>query len=83
MGMTSDGEDVDIGARLFSNPPADYGSLVNEQVAGTTWENGDDLADTFVNRNAHVYGRSSNGKRNQGTLKKMLSTTSRVVKKKQ
>ena len=79
MGMTKDGEDVDAGARLFSNPPADYGSMVNEQVADSTWENGDELADTFVNRNAYVYGRSSNGKRDQGTLKKMLSTTSRVV----
>lgn len=74
----SDGE-MDSGARIFSNPAGDYGSMVSEQVADSTWENGDELANTYVNRNAYVYGRESNGRRDEKTFKKMLSTTSRVV----
>lgn len=79
MDMQAEDGEVDGGARLFSNPPADYGSMVNEQVADSTWESGDELADTYVNRNAYVYGRNSNGKRDKKTLQKMLSSTSRVV----
>lgn len=70
---------IDGAARIFSNPPADYGSMVNEQVADSTWEDGNELATTYINRNAYVYGRNSNGERNEETLKKMLATTSRVV----
>lgn len=79
LSMESEDEEVDSGARLFSNPPADYGSMVNEQVADSNWEDGDELAQTFMNRNAYIYGRNSNGKKSGETLKKMLSTTSRVV----
>lgn len=79
LAMEVEDEGVDSGARIFSNPPADYGSMVNEQVADSTWENGDELASTYVSRNAYVYGRNSNGKRSEATFKKVLSTTSRVV----
>ncbi|PXF40575.1 Magnesium-chelatase subunit H [Gracilariopsis chorda] len=74
----TDGE-VDTGARLFSNPPGDYGSMVNEQVADSTWESGDELAETFLSRNAYIYGRDKGGKRDEVTFRTMLSTTSRVV----
>lgn len=77
--MDKEGGDVDAGARLFSNPPADYGSMVNEQVADSAWENGDELANTYMNRNAYVYGRNNTGRKSEATLKKMLSTTSRIV----
>eukprot|EP00178_Gracilaria_changii_P019984 TRINITY_DN57_c1_g2_i1.p1 TRINITY_DN57_c1_g2~~TRINITY_DN57_c1_g2_i1.p1 ORF type:complete len:1335 (-),score=234.98 TRINITY_DN57_c1_g2_i1:2561-6565(-) len=79
LNMAAGDEDVDGGARLFSNPPGDYGSMVNEQVADSTWESGDELAETFMERNSYVYGRDQNGKRDSQTLRKMLSTTSRVV----
>lgn len=79
LSMEGEGEDMDSGARLFSNPAGDYGSMVNEQVAESTWENGDELADTYVRRNAFMYGRNSNGKQSEATLRKVLSTTSRVV----
>lgn len=72
-------ENVDSGGRLFSNPPADYGSMVNEQVADSSWENGDELANTYVSRNAYMYGRNNNGKQSEATLRKVLSTTSRIV----
>lgn len=79
LSLSAEDEEVDSGARLFSNPPADYGSMVNEQVAESTWEQGDELAATFVSRNAYVYGRNNRGKRSEATFKKVLSTTSRVV----
>lgn len=79
LNISADDEDVDSGARLFSNPPADYGSMVNEQVADSSWEQGDELATTFVSRNAYVYGRNSSGRRSEATFKKVLATTSRIV----
>ena len=44
-------------ARLFSNPAGDYGSMVNERVGTSSWENGDELGDTWASRNAYSYGR--------------------------
>lgn len=35
-------------ARLFSNPAGDYGSMVNERVGAGSWENGDELGDTWA-----------------------------------
>ena len=53
MGMNSDGEDVDAGARLFSNAPVVYESMVNEQVTDSKWEKRDKRSDTFVKQNAN------------------------------
>ena len=44
-------------ARLFSNPAGDYGSMVNERVGSSQWENGSELGDTWASRNAFSYGR--------------------------
>ena len=44
-------------ARLFSNPAGDYGSMVNERVGASTWENGDELGDTWSSRNSYSYGK--------------------------
>lgn len=73
------GDADDSKARLFSNPAGDYGSMVNEQVADGTWEDGDELAATFAGRNAFVYGRGVNGRRDDGALQSLLKTTGRVV----
>jgi magnesium chelatase subunit H len=45
------------GARLFSNPAGDYGSMVNERVGASNWESGAELGDTWASRNAFSYGR--------------------------
>ena len=45
------------GARLFSNPAGDYGSMVNERVGAASWESGAELGDTWASRNAFSYGR--------------------------
>ena len=67
-------------ARLFSNPPGDYGSMVNERVGASDWESGDELGDTWVARNAFSYGRGSErGTPRPELLQSLLATTERVV----
>ncbi|KAL3147924.1 Magnesium chelatase, variant 2 [Trebouxia sp. C0010 RCD-2024] len=67
-------------ARLFSNPAGDYGSMVNERVGSSQWENGSELGDTWASRNAFSYGRGSErGTARPELLEALLSTTDRVV----
>lgn len=66
-------------ARLFSNPAGDYGSLVNDQVVASNWENGDELADTWQGRNAFSFGRKDKGESRQEILNQLLQTTEQVV----
>ncbi len=66
-------------ARLFSNPAGDYGSLVNDQVVASTWESGDDLAQTWQGRNAFSYGRQDKGQARPEVLQTLLKTTDRIV----
>lgn len=46
-------------ARLFSNPPGDYGSMVNERVGAGNWDQGAELGETWVSRNAFSYGKGA------------------------
>lgn len=72
-------------ARLFSNPPGDYGSMVNEVVGTGDWSESESLGETWTGRNAFSYGRSEGtGVGTAGTarpqvLDKLLETTERVV----
>ena len=73
-------------ARLFSNPPGDYGSMVNEVVGTGDWEDESSLGETWKGRNAFSYGRNegSGAGGQKGTarpevLDKLLATTERVV----
>lgn len=72
-------------ARLFSNPPGDYGSMVNEVVGSGDWDNSDSLGEIWKGRNSYSYGRKEGGGGvRSGTwrpevLDKLLSTTDRVV----
>ena len=70
-------------ARLFSNPPGDYGSMVNEVVGSGDWEESESLGETWKSRNNFSYGRSEGGV-NTGiarpeVLDLLLKTTDRVV----
>jgi hypothetical protein len=49
------------GARLFSNPAGDYGSMVNERVGASNWEDGDELGNTWVSRNAFRWVAANGG----------------------
>ena len=72
-------------ARLFSNPPGDYGSMVNEVVGTGDWSESEALGEQFVARNSFSYGRGEGtGVGTAGTarpkvLDKLLQTTERVV----
>ena len=66
-------------ARLFSNPAGDFGSLVNDQVVDGDWESGDELANTWKNRNVFSYGRKDKGQARPEILTKLLATSERIV----
>jgi magnesium chelatase subunit H len=73
-------------ARLFSNPPGDYGSMVNEVVGSGDWDESESLGETWKSRNAFSYGRnegagsgSKAGTARPEVLDKLLATTERVV----
>ncbi|MEM8612893.1 MAG: cobaltochelatase subunit CobN, partial [Cyanobacteria bacterium P01_H01_bin.105] len=68
-----------VSARLFSNPAGDYGSLVNDRVTDSNWESGDELADTWRDRNAFSYGRGDKGQARPEVLNTLLQSTGRIV----
>jgi magnesium chelatase subunit H len=71
-------------ARLFSNPPGDYGSMVNEVVGTGEWEESESLGETWKGRNVFSYGRNEGDVAKTGiarpaVLDKLLQTTERIV----
>jgi len=83
--LQNDGVKERSAARLFSNPPGDYGSMVNEVFGSSNWSNDEDLGDLWQSRNVFSYGRnegdggSSAGTERPKVLEKLLSTTERIV----
>lgn len=77
--MSADGLE-NTTARLFSNPPGDYGSMVNERVGTSEWEDGRELGETWASRNAFSYGKGGErGAARPEILQALLRTTERVV----
>ena len=68
-----------VSARLFSNPAGDFGSLVNDQVVDSSWQNGDELADTWRSRNVFSYGRQDKGQARPEVLNQLLQTSEIIV----
>ncbi len=66
-------------ARLFSNPAGDFGSMVNERVVDGNWESGDELGDTWRDRNVFSYGRQDKGKARPFVLTQLLHSCDRIV----
>jgi len=66
-------------ARLFTQQPGQYGTYVDDMVEDSAWETDDDLAQTFVRRNAYAYGGGRNGQHVPQTLTRLLRTVSRVA----
>ncbi|MGK7943727.1 MAG: magnesium chelatase subunit H [Microcystaceae cyanobacterium] len=66
-------------ARLFSNPSGDFGSLVNDQVVDGNWENSDELANTWQQRNSFSYGRKDKGQARPEILQQLLQTSEQIV----
>ena len=81
--LEADGVDRSA-ARLFSNPPGDYGSMVNEVVGTGDWDDTESLGETWKGRNVFSYGRNEGGATKSGTarpevLDKLLESTERIV----
>jgi magnesium chelatase subunit H len=66
-------------ARLFSNPAGDFGSLVNDQVTAANWESGEELGQTWQDRNSFSYGRQDKGQARPEVLQTLLKSCDRVV----
>jgi len=66
-------------ARLFSNPAGDFGSMVNERVTDGNWESGDELGNTWRDRNAFSYGRQDKGRARPEVLMQLLQKCDRIV----
>ena len=71
-------------ARLFSNPPGDYGNMVNEVVGTGDWDETESLGEVWRGRNVFSYGRNEGNSVSAGTarpeiLDKLLATTERIV----
>lgn len=66
-------------ARLFSNPAGDFGSLVNDQVTAANWESGQELGQTWQDRNAFSYGRQDKGQARPEVLQTLLKSCDRIV----
>ncbi|GKY95621.1 hypothetical protein MPSEU_000523400 [Mayamaea pseudoterrestris] len=84
MELLESGVSERVAARLFSNPPGDYGSMVNEVVGTGDWEDKDALGEIWQSRNSFSYGRGEGsieaaGRARPEVLDKLLSTTERVV----
>jgi magnesium chelatase subunit H len=66
-------------ARLFSNPAGDFGSLVNDQVVEGNWENEQELAKTWEQRNVFSYGRQDKGQARPEVLQQLLKTSESII----
>jgi magnesium chelatase subunit H len=78
LSLKSQGVD-NASARLFSNPAGDFGSLVNDRVTDGNWESGDELGDTWRDRNVFSYGRKDKGQARPEVLTQLLQTSDRIV----
>uniref|UniRef100_A0A7S0W095 CobN/magnesium chelatase domain-containing protein n=1 Tax=Hemiselmis tepida TaxID=464990 RepID=A0A7S0W095_9CRYP len=80
LALLDEGEDFDgATARIFSNPPGEFGSLVNERVTDSSWEEESALGETWASRNSFSFGKGGRGVDRRNTLDKLMKTTSQVV----
>jgi len=66
-------------ARIFSNPPGEFGSMVNERVSDGSWEDEGELGETWASRNSYSFGRAGRGVERRKTLDALMKTTTQVV----
>jgi len=67
------------GTRIFSNAAGEFGSLVNERVSAGSWEETDELGETWAQRNAFAFGRGQRGVQRRGVLDALLSSSGSMV----
>lgn len=67
-------------ARLFSNPPGEFGSMVNEQIGSGEWKESNELGNTWETRNSFSYGKGNEkGIARPEVLSLLLSKTDRII----
>ncbi len=59
--------------RVFSNADGAYGSNVNHLLDSGTWDDEDELAETYTQRKCFAYGRGGKPARQQALLQSMLA----------
>ncbi len=59
--------------RVFSNAEGSYGANVNLMIDGSTWTDGDDLADSFERQKGFAYGRTGAPVRQAALFKSALA----------
>jgi len=78
--LQAEGESVEAStARIFSNPPGEFGSMVNERVSDGSWEDEGELGETWASRNSFSFGREGKGVPRRKTLDALMKTTTQVV----
>ncbi len=66
-------------ARLFTQAPGSYGSMVEELIEDSAWESEEDLDNMFVKRTSYAYGGNRYGDQQPQVLESLLGTVDRVV----
>ncbi len=66
-------------ARLFTQAPGSYGSMVEELIEDSAWESEDDLDNMFIKRTSYAYGGNRYGDQQPEILENLLGTVDRVV----
>jgi magnesium chelatase subunit H len=60
--------------RVFSNADGAYGANVNQLVESGTWQDEDELAESFSKRKCYAYGRTGSPLRQEELLKAVLAS---------
>ena len=66
-------------ARLFTQAPGSYGSMVEELIEDSAWESEEDLDNMFIKRTSYAYGGNRYGDQQPEILENLLGTVDRVV----
>ncbi len=61
-------------ARVFSNAPGSYGANVNHLVESSTWEEQQQLSDTFLNRKGFAYSPTGEWRAARPLMEQVLAT---------
>ncbi len=72
--MRAKGVDMETASlRVFSNADGAYGANVNQLIEEGTWQDGDELAETYSRRKSFAYGRSGKPEQQSALLESVLS----------
>jgi magnesium chelatase subunit H len=72
--MQAKGVDMETAAlRVFSNADGAYGANVNQLIEEGTWQDGDELAETYSRRKSFAYSRTGKPEQQSALLESVLS----------